>query len=874
MHFTSLGRLTPIVAAAACVLLHGAPAHAARVLLPSDVTPDHYAVVVTPHADDLTFTGSVRIDLTVHAATSRITLNDADIVIDKAGLAGEGAAPAIAYDDKTETASFSFDHALAPGHYALSLEYHGKIYQQASGLFALDYKTAGGSRRALFTQFENSDARRFLPCWDEPGLKATFDLTVVAPAGEMALSNMPIAETTPAPGGMTRVRFARTPKMSSYLLFLGLGDFERAHRQVGAVDVGVVVKRGDLAQADYALDAAAHLLPYYDRYFGKPYPLPKLDLIAAPGSSQVFGAMENWGAIFFFEHDLLIDPRVSTQNDRQDVYVTVAHEMAHQWFGDLVTMAWWDDLWLNEGFASWMEDKATDQFHPEWKLWLQELGDKENAMQVDARAGTHPIITPIDDVLQADQAFDTITYSKGAAVIRMFEAYVGADAFRDGVRRYIAAHAYGNTVTDDLWREIDPVSPSRPLTGIAHDFTLQPGVPLIREVGAVCHDGQTDLTLAEDRFAIDRPAGQPAAWRIPVTVRVLGGGTAEAVIGGPGAQLRVAGCGPVVLNAGQAGYFRSAYTPDGLKALTDRFAALTADDQLGLINDQRALAYAGIAPMGGFLGLGRKLDAKSDPIVWSQLAIYLGDLDRLYGDQPGQARFRAYAERVLASRFAEVGWDLKPGEAGNVSIMRASMLATLGQIGDPAVLAEARRRFAAYVADPASLRGGARRADLDIIARHATPADWEQLHAMAKAAPTEIERSQVYSLLGRAEDPVLAQRALDLALSGEPPPTVAPNIVDAVAILHPAVALDFTSAHWAVIGAMMEPDTRPQYVARLVSRSADPALIAGLETFADRNIPASARGDVQRAEAQIAYRARIRQDRLPDADRWLAAEGY
>jgi len=872
---TSRSRVRIIGLGVLSALAFAAPASAARIVLPSDVTPDHYEIAVTPDAAHLTFTGSVKIDLTVHAATRRIVLNDADIVIDRASLAGEADAPQVAYDDKTETASFAFSHTLAPGHYALSLDYHGKIYQQASGLFALDYQTAAGSRRALFTQFENSDARRFVPCWDEPGRKASFSLTVTAPADALALSNMPIAETTPLPDGLARVRFQDTPKMSSYLLFLGLGDFERVHRDVGGVDVGVVVKRGDTARAEYALDAAAHILPYYNSYFGKPYPLPKLDLIAGPGSSQFFSAMENWGAIFFFESDVLVDPRVSTEADRQDVYVTVAHEMAHQWFGDLVTMAWWDDLWLNEGFASWMENKSTDQFHPEWKLWLQELGEKEGAMQVDARSGAHPIITPIDDVLQANEAFDTITYSKGAAVIRMFEVYVGPDAFRAGVRRYIAAHAYGNTVTDDLWREIDPVSPGKPLSGVAHDFTLQAGVPLIRELSATCEQGQTTLALAEGQFAVDAPTGRAATWRIPVTASVLGGGQAKAVVDAAGGRMSLPGCGPVILNAGQAGYFRSVYTADGLAALTSRLGELSADDQLGLINDERALAYVGEAPMGGFLGLGPRLDGKTDPIVWDQYAKYLADLDRIYSDQPGQPAFRAYVRRVLTPELARVGWDETPGEDANVAIMRASLLAALGQVGDPDVLAEARRRFMIFLvsASDHALSAATRRTVLTIIAQHADQADWDQLHLLAQRARSEVERQQFYSLLGRAEDPALAQKALDLSISGEPPPTVAPNVVDSVAIRHPGLALDFSAAHWAVISQLMEPDSRTQYAADLVGRGADPALIAKLDAFADKNVPASARGEVRRADAQIAYRARIRKDRLPDADRWLGGQG-
>ena len=855
----------------------GVSAQAARIVLPTDVTPDRYEIAVTPDAAKLTFTGEVRIDLTVHKAASRIVFNDADIVIDRASLDGEVSAPTISYDARQETATLAFSHPIRPGHYTLRLAYHGKIYQQASGLFALDYQTAGGSKRALFTQFENSDARRFVPCWDEPGRKAKFSLTVTAPADQMALSNMPVAEAETLPGGLTRTRFAETPKMSSYLLFLGLGDFERVHRTVDGVDVGVVVKRGDTDRAAYALDAAAHILPYYNTYFAKPYPLPKLDLVAGPGGSQFFSAMENWGAIFFFERDVLVDPRVTTEQNKQDVYVTVAHEMAHQWFGDLVTMAWWDDLWLNEGFASWMENKSTDQFHPEWKLWLQELGEKEGAMQVDARDGTHPIITPIDDVLQANEAFDTITYSKGAAVIRMFEAYVGPDPFRAGVRRYIAAHAYGNTVTDDLWREIDPVSPGKPLSGVAHDFTLQAGVPLIREVSAVCHDGRTTVTLAADRFAIDPPKAPPggkvATWRTPVAAGVLGDKPLVKVIGASGGRMILPGCGPVILNAGQAGYFRSAYLPEALKALTDRFGELTPDDQLGLINDQRALAYAGVQPIGGFLGLGPKLDAHTDPIVWSQLATYLADLDRIYGDQPGQPAFRAYVERVLSPELARIGWDAAPGETGNVAIARASLLSTLGQVGDPAVLAEARRRFTGFLTDPASLSPGVRATTLAIVARHATQVDWDRIHTLARTAPTEVEREEFYGLLGRAEDPALAKAALDLALSGEPAPTVAPNIIDSVADRYPVLALDYVGDHWTRLSELIEPDSRADYAADVVRHGADPALIAKLDAFAEKYVPATARGQVRRSDAEIAYRARIRSGRLPDADRWLAGQG-
>jgi aminopeptidase N len=849
-----------------------APAAAQRIVLPDDVTPTHYDLAITPDAAHLSFKGRVKIDLAVARPTPIIVLNAAGLAIDHATLGGE-ADPTVSYDAQAETATFTFAHPLKPGRRRLTLDYHGQIYQQASGLFALDYQAPAGPQRALFTQFENSDARRFVPSWDEPARKATFTLTATVPLGQMAVSNMPIESATAIGGGLQRVRFRKTPVMSSYLLFFAAGDFERIHRQVGGVDVGVVVKRGDAADALYALDAAEQLLPYYNDYFGKPYPLPKLDLVAGPGSSQFFGAMENWGAIFYFESELLIDPRISTERDRERVYITIAHEMAHQWFGDLVTMAWWDDLWLNEGFASWMENKAADHFHPEWKVWLQELAEKEDAMRTDAGAGTHPIITPIDDVLQAGGAFDEITYQKGAAVIRMLEAYVGEDAFRAGVRRYIAAHAYGNTVTDDLWREIDPVSPGRPITQIAHDFTLQAGVPMVTERAASCVDGHEALDLAAGRYATDPAvAGHPAIWRVPVAIAAVGGKADETVLVGPQASpLDPPGCGPRILNAGQVGYFRSRYGPDAMAALTARFAELSPEDQLGLTNDTRALAYAGDEPMAAFLNLTRRLDATTDPILWGRLAQALVDLDRLYDERPGQAAFRAYAQGVLRPQLARVGWDPQPGESDNLRLMRGALLSALGRLGDPEVVAEAHRRFDAMALQPSAMPAGLRRTVLTSIAQHADAADWERLHAMAVHAPSEIERRDLYVLLGEADDPALAQRALDLALSGEPVATTVPAMIEAVSIRHPGLTLDFAAAHWDRVSVLLEPDYRPAYVPGLVMGASDPAVAGRLAAFADAHIPASARREERKALANIRLLAAVRQDRLPEVDRWLAA---
>ncbi len=843
-----------------------------RVMLPAFVTPQHYRIDITPDAGALTFKGKVQIDVTVERSTNKIVLNSADVVIDRAAVSGGTAVAAIRYDEAVQTATLTLGREIKPGAYTLSLAYHGKIYLQASGLFALDYRTPKGKARALFTQFENSDARRFVPSWDEPARKATFELTVTVPAEQMAVSNMPVASTVPLANHLKRVRFAATPRMSSYLLFFALGDFERVNRLIDGVDVGIVVKRGDTASTAFALDAVSQLLPYYNSYFATPYPLPKLDLVAAPGASQFFGAMENWGAIFAFESDLLIDPRISTEKDTQQAYIVVAHEMAHQWFGDLVTMAWWDDLWLNEGFASWMENKVTDYFHPEWRMWLQALGEKQYAMQQDARDGTHPIITPVNDVLQASAAFDSITYLKGAAVIRMLESYVGEDAFRAGVRRYMHDHAYGNTVTEDLWTELDRDA-RRPITQIAHDFTLQAGVPMVSEESQRCSDGKTRLDVTQGHFAIDANSTTAKVWHVPAFIAPLSRPSKATVVSGAAAQtVGFDGCATVVINSGQSGYFRSHYSSEGLAAITAAYDSLSPDDQLGVLNDRSAIAYAGDEPMAGLLELTKKIGADAEPMVASALVQLLWSLDDIYQGLPAQAAFRAYARGVLEPIFRRVGWNKKPAEADNVALLRSDLIVALGDLGDPTLLADARTRFDQYVAGTTELDAGTRRAVLRAIAVHADPATWDQLHGLAKSAATEMERREIYDLLAAAQSEPLVRRALELAVSSEPPSTIAPEMINSASRRHPEMALDFAIAHWDLLRSLIEPTTQPAYVPDLLGNAWDLRLIDRLNAFADHQIPPNARQGVVKSEAHIRYYAAIRSDRLPEVDQWLKAQ--
>jgi aminopeptidase N len=840
-----------------------------RIVLPGNVVPLHYDLSVATDAAHLTFTGTVGIDVEVKEATRSITLNAADLTFSHVRVDGAGDEPRVTFDSKNETVTLDLASELAPGKHRLTIDYAGTIFDHAAGLFALDYKAGKASKRALFTQFENSDARRFLPCWDEPNRKATFSLTVTVPAHDLAVSNTPVAKSERAGRGLKRVRFATTPRMSSYLLFLATGDLERVSRRSGKVDVGIVVKRGERAKAKYALDAAVRILPFLEDYFGVAYPLPKLDFIAGPGSSQFFGAMENWGAIFYFERAILVDSKTTTENDRRRIFNVIAHEMAHQWFGDLVTMDWWDDLWLNEGYATWMASKVTDHFHPEWDIPLDMIDTRDRAMSRDARAGTHPVIQHIRDVLQASQAFDAITYQKGGAVIRMLEDFVGADVFRQGVRNYMAAHAYGNAVTDDLWRELDKVS-TTPVSDVAHDFTLQDGVPLV-----TVEPSDKGVRLTQSRFAMDGSREDSHDWRVPVIAAPPSGGTPwrGLVAGRDGVQVPFDARQGVVLNSGQTGYYTVLYDEGTFARLVQQFPTLRAGDQLGLIYNARMLGYAGDMPLSRFLDLVSHVTPSMNPRVLTVVAQRLEDLGKLYRGTDGDAAYRAYATGVLKPLFAKVGWSARRGEGANQPLLRAALLQALSVLGDEDTIREARTRFTRFLAHPDSLTADERRIVLEISARRGDARTWEQLHHLAQTTRISVDRDRYYALLASSYDLALAQRAMALALTNEPPATTRPTMVRTAAERFPAEAFDFAVAHREEVTGWLEPTTQNRFFPTLVNEGMDEALIERLNHYAEQYIPDTARQSVKASVSQIALNSSVRTKRLPEATAWLAARG-
>ncbi len=847
----------------------------ARQVLPDTVVPSRYDIQITPDGANMRFDGKVKITISVKQATQTITLNAAELTFSKVVLSGhETETPSLVFDPKVQTVTLGFSKPVLPGDYTLSIDYAGKIYTQSQGLFAVDYDDANGKGQMLVTQFEAPDARRFVPSWDEPGRKAVFALEAIVPEGRMALSNMPQTAIQSLGGGLKKVSFAPSPKMSSYLLFLGVGDLERRTIKVGEVDVGVVTKRGDLDQGQTAMEDAAKILVQYNDYFGTPYPLPKLDNLAVPNGGG-FGAMENWGAILYFDRVLLLDPSRSSEADRQNVYATVAHEIAHQWFGDLVTMAWWDDLWLNEGFASWMETRVADKMHPDWKPWLEAERGKEYALDLDAKASTHPIVQTVNTVEQASQAFDAITYQKGQAVIRMLENYAGEAAFRDGVRAYMRKHAYGNTVTKDLWSAVEAAA-NKPIIAIADDFARQPGVPLITLDRAVCKKGQTELTLSQGRFGLDEASKARLSWRVPVQVAVLGQSGTQTVLtdGKPITKALVAGCGPVKLNAGQAGYFRSAYAP-GLQApLVARFDALEASDQLGLLNDALALAQGGYAPMANYLDLSTKVGAKSEPEVIGQAVRTLRELSYLFDGEPRQEAVRAYGRSVLQPILAKIGWRPSAGESPRVALLRPSLISAMGRFDDPAVVAEAKRRFLAAPNDPEAMPGDIRSAIQGVALSHADRALFDVALGRIKTLKSPIEKNDLLMDLSRVRDPALAGQVLALSLTDIVPVTIAPRMVQGVSGNYEAMAWRFALDHLDQIRKGLDSLAWAGYMPGLLADTHDPVMADTLAAFIEKTVPVEDRARANAALASARQAVRFKAEQSAKIDAWLRIKGF
>jgi aminopeptidase N len=858
--------LTPLVGVAA-----GAPFDFDRApgRLPKDVVPVDYRIAVVPDIAAMTISGTESVALRVRAATHTVVFNSLNEQLSDVRLDGAPAA-AVESDDSKQLTTVTLAQPLPPGEHTLTFSYVGRLEAQPHGLFLQPYLNPDGSAgQLLSTKMESTDARRMFPCWDEPAFRATFELTVTVPASWATVSNMPVAARAEH-GALASVTFQRSPNMPSYLIEFTGGDLKSITAPAGAAEVGIWAVRGRERDAQVALADARLILSDYNDYFGYAFPLPKLDSIAVPGGFG--GAMENWGAITYNDRLLLLTPD-STLADRQADFAVQAHEIAHQWNGDLVTMGWWDDLWLNESFASWRGTSETDQRYPEWRWWERQDAARDGAMRSDARLSTHAIEQPVADELQAANAFDQITYAKGQSVLRMLESYLGPDVFRDGIRRYVRARAFANATATDLWDALAAAS-GQDVAQVARDWTEQAGFPLVSVVASCDAAGARTIALSQRRFTPRADARAPGHWSVPLRIRA-GSDAPRLELLTRDAQPSGAGrCAePLSVNADAIGFYRVQYDAATLAANTRGFEAVPDGDRIALLDDNWALTLAGAQPLEAYLALLPAMGANRDPRAWEQIAAALATLEHYERGAPGHDAFAARARAIVRPVFAGFGWDPRPREAADAVRLRRALLAELGELGDAGVLAEARRRFGLFLKDRRVIRPDDQDTVLSIVARAADAPAFERLHALATGEKDSSARRRYYLALMRVGDAALAERAARIALSAEIPPQdelLRLRLVGQLTDRHPALA-------WATLrdnaDRLLAPF--PKYAPLITSEQIPEVYWEGaapqeIETWIRARLPAEMAPNIARGMESLNEQRAEKAALLPAIDTWVS----
>jgi len=684
---------------------------AAAQRLPELAVPDTYQLKIEPNFSRDDFTGEEAIQIRVLRPTSQIVMNSADIEFREATITSSGATQKakVTLDKQKEMATLAVDQPIPAGPASIFIRYRGIFNGELRGF----YLSRVEGRKYAITQFEATDARRAFPCFDEPAYKATFDITMVIDQGLEAISNGKTISDAPGPAaGKHTVHFATTPKMSSYLVALAVGAFDHIDGEADGVPLRIWTTAGKKDQGRFGLAAAEQCIHFYNRYFDLRYPFEKLDMIEVPDFAS--GAMENTAAIIFRDSDLLLDSAQSSVDQQKEVASTVAHEIAHQWFGDLVTMAWWDDLWLNEGFANWLQTKPIAAWKPDWNLELDDVRDSERALAVDSLASTHPIHQPAETPNGINELFDTISYDKAAAVLLMSENYLGPEVFRAGVNRYLKEHAYGNATSQDFWNTLASVS-HKPVDQIMASFVTQPGAPMVN-LEAHCTNGSTSVTLSQQRYFYDRnlfAAGSNELWTVPICLKLGSSAPGNShdecrLLGKRSEAFTFSGCAPWVLaNADTKGYYRSAYEPDALREMSRRLEVdFDAGERVRLLSDEWASVRVGRQTVGDYLGFADGLKLERNRAVVDELSERLEYIAKYLVTDSDREGYQSWLQNLLRPAAKELGWKPYPGESDDRKILRAQILYTLGHAGgDSQVLADASQLAQQALADPASVDG-------------------------------------------------------------------------------------------------------------------------------------------------------------------------
>ena len=777
---------------------------AAAQRLPDTAVPENYKLSFSPDLDKATFQGDETISIRVLKPTSEITLNAVDIDFHSVTImaGGNTQKATVTPEKEKEMVVLTVEKSLAAGPATIHITYSGILNNEMRG-FYIGKDNEG--RKYAATQFEATDARRAFPSFDEPDYKATFDITTTADKGQVAISNSKISSDTPGPGEKHTVRFATSPKMSSYLAALVVGNFEYIEGEADGIPIRVWATPGKKEMGAFALETAEHVLGYYDKYFNVRYPYGKLDLIGLPDFSA--GAMENTACITFREVLLQIDEKHGSVDLKKTIASVIAHEMAHQWFGDLVTMKWWDDIWLNEGFATWMSSKPIEAWKPEWNFNLDDVSDTDRTLNTDSLANTRPIHQAANTPAQIQELFDGIAYGKAAAVLRMLEAYLGEQTFRAGVNAYIQQHKYANATADDFW-DAQAKTSKKPVDQIMPTFVQQAGVPIV-DVKAQCSGSSTTVTADQHRYYYDREkfeALNDQLWQIPMCLKSSTGTEKCELLTKRQGTFTMSGCADadwVLANAGATGYYRVGYQPDAVRALAGAAETkLTPAERISLQTDVWASVRVGREPVGDYLAFAQGLQSDRNRAVLEEVLGRLDFIDRYLVTDSDRESYRSWLRDYLTPILNSVGWTPKPGESDEERTLRSRVFNTLGyDARDPKVLAEARKMADQALQNPASGDREMERGVLELAALNGGEDFYDSVMKDLKTAKSPEEYYIYLFTLPDFSNPKLLQRTLDYAITPDVRSQDALGVIASV-MRNPAgqqLAWDFIQSHWSAV---------------------------------------------------------------------------
>ncbi len=849
--------------------------------LPELAVPENYKLNFVPDFGKDNFAGEETIQIRVLKPTSQIVLNSAEIEFQEATVSSGGArqTPRVTVDKEKEMATLAFDKEIQPGPASVHIKYTGILNDELRGLYLGKDKEG---RKYAATQFEATDARRSFPSFDEPAYKATFDITVVADKAHAVISNAKMLSDTPGPGESKHtVKFATTAKMSSYLVALAMGEFEYVEGQADGIPIRVWGTPGTKQDATFALEVAEQCIKYYNHYFGIKYPFEKLDMIGLPDFAA--GAMENTGLITYREVILLLDDKKASVGLHREVATVIAHEIAHQWFGDLVTMQWWDDIWLNEGFATWMENKAVAAWKPDWHLELDDAQGTTGSLSVDGLKNTRPIHQAAETPAQIQELFDGIAYGKAAAVLRTLEAYLGPEAFRAGVDQYLKQHSYGNATADDFWKTLAQVS-KKPVDQIMPTFVKQPGAPMVT-VQTQCAGGSSTVTLAQKRYFYDRTlfqAGNDELWQVPVCLK-QGGETGKSqskcvLLTKKQDNFALPGCGSwLMANAGAQGYYRTGYSSDAIRAIgQDIEKKLTPAERIVLLNDSWSSIRVGEQPIGDYLALAESLQSDRTRAVVEEVTEQLEYISDHFVTDSDREGYEQWVRRLLTPMAQELGWTPKPGESDETKTLRCRVMHTLGYAGrDLEVLAEARKLTEQALDNPAALDHTIAFTTFSLAAQNGDAVLYDKVmdHLQKKGASLE-EYYLYFQTSARFSDPKLLQRTLEYALT---PAVRSQDTLGLISVVmeNPAgtkVAWDFVRGHWPEIEKVGGGFTSGEVVAA-TSVFCDAGMRdEAQEFFATHKVPTAERTLKQSVE-RMNYCVDLKSRQTSQLSSWLERRG-